>query len=137
LYVFVAYLPHYHFFAEKKLRTADGNSNAEGRAKLKKHLAIISNERRGNTIRLIHIAQILQTHCPILQIVALIQNHTHQWILARPVIIGVREEKDLRRISASPQRGRVNIQGVRERVEDPKGDLNGTMLITCIMSLLT
>jgi len=43
------------------------------------------------------------------------------------VIIGVREEKDLRRISASPQRGRVNIQGVKERVEDPKGDLNGAM----------
>jgi hypothetical protein len=52
------------------------------------------------------------------------------------VIIGVREEKDLRRISASPQRERVNIQGVRERVEDPKGDLDGTMLITCIKSLL-
>jgi hypothetical protein len=51
------------------------------------------------------------------------------------VIIGVREEKDLRRISASPQRGRVNIQVVRERVEDPKGDLNGTMLITCISLL--
>jgi hypothetical protein len=97
---------------------------------------IISKGRRENTIRLIHIAQILQTHCPILQIVALIQNQIHQWILARPVIIGVREEKDLRRISASPQRERVNIQGVRERVEDPKGDLDGTMLITCIKSLL-
>lgn len=94
---------------------------------------IISKERRENTIHLIHIAQILLT--PILQIVALIQNHTHQWILARPVIIGVKEEKDLRRISANPQRGRVNIQGVRERVEDPKGDLDGTMLITCLMPL--
>lgn len=96
---------------------------------------MISKEKRENTIHLIHTAQILQTQRPIPLIVVLIQNRTHQWILAHPVIIGVREEKGLKRISASPQRRRVNMQEVRERVEDPKGDLDGKILIICIMSL--
>lgn len=101
----------------------------KGEPNPKKHPVMINTERRENTIHPIHIAQILQTHDPIPQIVALSQNHTrrHHWILAHPVIIGVREEKVLRKTSVSLQRGRVNIRRVRKRVEDLKGDPDGAM----------
>lgn len=110
----------------------------KGERNPKKHPVMINTERRENTTHLIHIVQILQTHDPIPQIVVLIRNHTrhHHWILVHPVIIGVREEKVLRKISASLQRRRVNIRRVRKRVEDLKGDLDGTILI-CIISLLS
>jgi hypothetical protein len=80
-------------------------------SKPKLPLGILKETKRGNTILLILIAQTLQTHGPVPQIVYLSQNHTlHlQWILVHPVIIDVREEKGLRRINASPQRGRVNM----------------------------
>jgi hypothetical protein len=92
------------------------------------YLRILREAKRGNTILLILIAQILQTHGLIPQIAYLSQNRTlHlQWIQAHPVIIDVREEKGLRRINASSRRGRVSMQRVRGRLEDQKGNLDGT-----------
>ena len=110
----------------------------KGEPNPKKHPVMINTERRENTTHLILIVQIIQTHDPIPQRVVLIQNHTHHhhWILAHPVIIGVREEKILRKISVSLQRRRVNILRVRKRVQDLNGDRDGTILI-CIILLLS
>jgi hypothetical protein len=104
--------------------------NKEPKPKIYLRIRILREAKRGNTILLILIAQILQTHSPIPQIVYLSQNHTlHlQWIQAHPVIIDVREEKGLRRINASPRGGRVSMQRVRGRLEDQKGNLDGTTL---------
>ena len=110
----------------------------KGEPNPKKHPVMINTERRENTTHQILIVQILQTHDPFPQRVVLIQNHTHHHlrILAHPVIIGVREEKVLRKISVSLQRRRVNIRRVRKRVQDLNGDRDGTILI-CIISLLS
>jgi hypothetical protein len=107
----------------------------KGKPNPKNYRMMINTKRRENTIHQIHI---VQTQDPIPQKVALSQIHTrrHHWILAHPVIIGVREEKVLRKISVSLQRGRVNIQRVRKGVEHRKGDPDGTILICIISTLL-
>lgn len=105
-------------------------------SKPKNHLLMINKRKRESIILLIPIAQIILTHSP--QIVARNQNHTlrHHWILAHPATTDTREEKVRRRINTGLQRGKANTRRLRERVEEQKGNPNGTLMTCMILVVL-